>query len=339
MSIRTKRTAWHAVILAVLWCAVAGSAMADASAPVSAAAAPVAAEPSAWAWEALPDQRVTYRGLDLRAPSMAETGPRFGGPLWFGVGVSGGGRGRAGGNSLAAVVVGAVAAGVIVATVDAHRREAASDETRTYADGVLVPVQDALRDFHERDLQARALDIGVPAKLPYAKAASPDTWLVQGVPWFSMTSDAHSLVLDHEVYVHRPGSAELAFQGVVHVVGAPETDSSAINRWRESGAEQVKAESARLLADSVALALEIAARGSQPVDLPLRTVYYQLGHQERGEYAQVVSQHCDRMVLRTDAGQWMSVPVAWSAPLPEGCPARAEWPADPATVRENLATN
>jgi hypothetical protein len=199
------------------------------------------------------------------------------------------------------------------------------------ADAVLKPYRPLLNDYKHTELMQAALD-----KTPWAGAkalagpaqARGTGWVVASLPFFSMTQDQRALVLDNVVSVYPPGETDKPlYQSTVRVVSQPRMAPDMQSYWKDDAGAALKAESASLLAHSLALALREPA-GPAAGDAPaFRTVRYPEGEAEKMERAQVLSQACDRQVIRTLRGWLMSVPsLAVPDPSSAACePALLGW--------------
>jgi hypothetical protein len=118
-------------------------------------------------------------------------------------------------------------------------------------------------------------------------------------------------VLDHAIALFSPSDpAKPLYETVVRVVSRPTGEDEAAQHWALDGAAALKTESAALLAESVRIALDDAARGSAPQDAAgQRTYRYPEGGTVKFERAQLVSQDCERRVLKTLRGTLLSVPL------------------------------
>jgi hypothetical protein len=209
-------------------------------------------------------------------------------------------------------------AGIFAAAIITHglladsQIDRAKQALQDKADMVLRPYQPMLKDYKHAELMQAALD-----KTPWSGAktlASPAQargtgWVVESQPFFSMTQDQRALVLDNVVSVYPPGEiAKPLYQSTVRVVSQPRMAPDMQRYWKDDAGAALKAESASLLAHSLALALRETAT-SVTGDAPaFRTVRYREGEAEKMERAQVLSQACDRQVIRTLRGWLMSVP-------------------------------
>ena len=199
------------------------------------------------------------------------------------------------------------------------------------ADMVLRPYRPVLDDYKHTELMQAALD-----KTPWGGAktlagpaqARGTGWVVESLPFFSMTQDQRALVLDNVVSVYPPGEMNKPlYQSTVRVVSQPRMVPDMERYWKDDAGVALKAESASLLAHSLALALQETA-GPTAGDAPaFRTVRYREGEAEKMERAQVLSQACDRQVIKTLRGWLMSVPSpAMADPSAAACePALPGW--------------
>jgi hypothetical protein len=223
-------------------------------------------------------------------------------------------------------VVGLLAAvithGVLVESAKSEQRE----KLQTEANKVLLPYQDALDHFDARDLMQRALkraDIRSRVK-PIEQADDPgQNGMLKSTPVFSLTQDQKAIILDIAIGIQTPGAAETTgYQKSIRVVSAVKEVDDPFAYWNSNNGERLKDESAQLVAESIDIALNDVNSGSIEVSSPYRTVRFREGTAEKIERAQVLSAHCERMLIRTLRGQLMSVPasrVAGSAPLADGC--------------------
>jgi len=209
-------------------------------------------------------------------------------------------------------LVGALAAlvthGVIVdATARAQR-----EKLQAQADRVLEPYRQVLDGFTYRELMQQALERVVapgPKRLAEFASQPAQGLVIESAPVFAMTQDLRAVVLDDPIVVRRTGDDGKGFPVVVRIVAAPLAASDPSSYWFDDNARALKRQTEKLLADAVSLALA-AMSGQLPARAPQRTVRYRQGDEERFERAQVLSERCDRLLLRNLRGWLMSVPVA-----------------------------
>lgn len=209
-------------------------------------------------------------------------------------------------------LAGALAALATHATINNMARNSEADKLRTQADAMLVPFQGALADVKHHELvQAALRELGTHGGKRYAPAgtaAAPGETLVDSVPAFFMTPDQRALVLDNAIAV-LPHGAATPYQQVIRVVSPVQAAGTEAAAWFDNHAALFRQVSARMLAQSIEIALADMP-GAAPGNEPFRTVRYPEGGVERMERAQVIRTHCGQLVLRTLRGNLMAVPGA-----------------------------
>jgi hypothetical protein len=223
-------------------------------------------------------------------------------------------------------VVGFLAAVITHGVLVESAKNGQKEKLQTEADKVLVPYQDALDHFDARDLLQRALnraDIRSRVK-PIEQADDPgQKGMLKSAPVFSLTQDQKAIILDNTIGIQTPGAAETgSYQKSIRVVSEVKEVDDPFAYWSGNNGERLKNESAQLVAESIYIALSDIDGGSSEVSSPYRTVRFREGAAEKIERAQVLSAHCERLLIRTLRGQLMSVPTSpavGSAPLAEGC--------------------
>ena len=260
-----------------------------------------AAVAAPWAVRTPPPERVTFKGV----ASMDGVGAP-GAMLYPAAGAAG---------LVAAIVTHAVIASSI--------HEGAKSDIEKAADKILDPYQASLAAYTQRDLLHGAAALarhGEPRWL--APAEKAEEWVVASKPVFSMTQDRAALILDNDVAITTP-SGQPAYSNRVRVVSAVHKGEDLAAYWGADDAGALKAESARLLAASLDIALDDAG-APRPAAGPAaqRTVRYPEGGKQVFERAEVIKEECDRLLVRNLRGWLMSVPRA--RPADAGCPAPAQ---------------
>jgi hypothetical protein len=228
-------------------------------------------------------------------------------------------------------------AGIFAAAIITHGLLADSQNDRQKralqekADRVLRAYRPVLNDYKHTELMQAALDktpwTGAKALAGPAQARGTG-WVLESLPVFSMTQDQRALVLDNVVSVYPPGETDKPlYQFTVRVVSQARMAPDMERYWKDDAGAALKAESASLLAHSLALALQEPASPAAGDAPAFRTVRYPEGEAEKMERAQVLSQACDRQVIRTLRGWLMSVPSpAVAEPSAAACePALPGW--------------
>ena len=190
------------------------------------------------------------------------------------------------------------------------------------ADKVLAPYQPVLSSYKYRDLMQRALEktttAGVKRLVEPSEKPGADL-LIESVPVFSMTQDQTAIVLDNAIAIYVPGAASAtAYKNIIRVVSPSAVKPDLVSFWLAKEGDALKAESARLLAESLDLALSEIAESTER-DRPHRTVRYIEGTTERMERGQIVKELCDRIVLMNLRGWLMSVPVKPGSTVTTSC--------------------
>lgn len=201
------------------------------------------------------------------------------------------------------------------------------EKSRKAANEVLVPYQSILDGYQYRELMQHGLDkatAGSSRKLVEFSEKPGAEWFIESMPVFSITQDQTAIILDNAVVIYAPNlPAAPAYQNVVRVVSMPDKSVDPRVFWVSNAGENLKSESARLLAESLDLAIfevngEPVKRGN-----PHRTVRYMQGSKENMERGEIVSESCDRVVLRNLRGWLMSVP-ANPAHRPAACVGKSQ---------------
>ena len=207
---------------------------------------------------------------------------------------------------------GAMAAIITHGLVTEAQKDRQKRALQDAANVVLKPYETVLNDYKHPELMQAALDKipggGAKALAGPTQARGPG-WMVESLPSFSMTQDQRALVLDNVVSVYPPGETDKPlYRSTVRVVSQPRMVPDMERYWKDDAGVALKAESASLLAHSLALALQEPASPATGDAPAFRTVRYREGEAEKMERAQVLSQACERQVIKTLRGWLMSVP-------------------------------
>lgn len=211
--------------------------------------------------------------------------------------------------------------GGLLAAVITHALlvEAAKKDQKTKmqeaADMVLVPYQTVLDGFNHRDLMRRALEkvtVSAKGKLIEASGKSVTEIMVSSAPIFSLTQDQGAIVLDNIVGIFMPG-AESGPGFTIRIVSTGKDAPDLVAFWTANDGEQLKEESARLVAQSLDIAFGEVAVEADREAIPFRTIRYREGLTEKIERAQILSNQCGRLLIRTLRGVLMSVPASRTA--------------------------
>lgn len=199
--------------------------------------------------------------------------------------------------------------GIIVGSVKSSQQ----DKELEAANRVLLPYQTILNDYKQTELMRRGLEMAAPGlgkTLLASSEGSGSDWLLESAPVFSMTQDQRAIILDSSIAIYPPGApSAAAFQYTVRVVSQAKDDQNLVAFWTANQGEKLKEESAGLLAQSLGIALNEAVSEPNKDNGAHKTVRYQEGGIEKMERAQIVTEHCNRLVIRTLRGGLMSVPA------------------------------
>jgi hypothetical protein len=206
---------------------------------------------------------------------------------------------------------------VAIATHSALVNSSRNDEKSKIeieADKVLLPYQDVLTGYGQRELLASALPqtvFGHDRKVIGAEEAGGASWVVESTPVFYMTQDQSALVLENQVQIYKPGSTpkQPSYQNMVRVVSQMREHGDLSAYWHDNLGRELKTESASLMAMSLDIALNHAAEATAAPPAAFRTFRYRQGKQEVVERAQLVNEQCGRSLLKTLRGWLMSVPL------------------------------
>jgi hypothetical protein len=199
------------------------------------------------------------------------------------------------------------------------------EKIRQVADQVLLPYQPVLNSFQSRELMQRGLDrtsAAGPKRLAEFSEKPGAEIFVESIPLFSMTQDHTTIVLDNAIVIHAPhGPASSPYKNVLRIISRPQTRADLVTYWTANDGENLKAESVSLLAESLDLALRELSGELDKKTNPHRTVRYREGTAEKMERGQIVSENCDRVVLKNLRGWLMSVPPSRGADGGTSCDA------------------
>jgi hypothetical protein len=188
------------------------------------------------------------------------------------------------------------------------------DALQVSADKVLLPYKDVLDKFNHRDLMERSLaktSLGASGRLVDASGEPGSGTRVEIAPGFSLTQDQTAIVLDSAIVIAKPGTtSDTAYRNTIRVVSSGVSTGDPVVFWTANDGAKLKEESARLVAEALDLAFNDASAGIEKEPAPYRTVRYRQGSTEKMERAQVLSDRCGRLAIRTLRGFLMSVPAS-----------------------------
>lgn len=199
--------------------------------------------------------------------------------------------------------------GIINESVKSSQKTKLQEE----ADKVLLPYQAVLASYSYKELMQQGLakiPFGGGKKLISHSEKSATDWLVESTPVFSMTQDQSAIIMDNLILIYAPGQREAAeYKNIVRVVSQPWNGEDSVNYWSAENGRKLNEVSVSLFVESVDIALSDVMNKAKPNNLLHKTFRYLEGKNERMERGQLISEHCDRVVIRTLRDAPMSIPV------------------------------
>ena len=247
---------------------------------------------AAWSLRLPKEERVVYRGA---TSGFTGTAGSFAGPY------------------PAPNVLGFFAAVITHAVVADSAQARARQQAQETADRVLTGYRPVLETFTYKELVAKGL---ARLSTPGERRVLPATeklgggWVLDTAPVFMLTQDEQAILLDNAIAIYGPKDTETpAYQNLVRVVSRPQQREDAMAFWTAGQGAALKEESSTLLALSLDIALADATAPARAEGAPQKTFRYQEGKHERMERAELVSTHCERLVIRSLRGWLISIPT------------------------------
>lgn len=213
-------------------------------------------------------------------------------------------------------LVGLITHAIILESMKGKRKTAAQEA----ADKVLIPYHDIVQRYTYRELMQRALDknpLAEPVKLVGYTEKNETPRLIQSTPIFSLTQDQTALVLDNVISISQAGMP--AYVNTIRVVSAPAGDAELVPYWTANQGENLKVMTAAMVADSLQIAMKSATGSLHTDNTTYKTMRYFEGKTEKMERALLLSEQCNRLLIKTLRGWLMSIPVSRSEPNPALC--------------------
>lgn len=277
---------WAAALLCV--------AMSTAQVPVraeSAALPPPFTADTGWALQLPAEDKLVFRGM----ANLDGAGTGSGGMLYPAPSAAG---------FLAALIT----HGILVESTKNSQKQ----KLQEAADRVLLPYQALLDGYGASQALQRALaksKFGQRAVLTSAAQEASVDWKVEVLPVFSMTQDERALILDAAVVTKSRNEDQPAVQGWIRVVSTPREEADIQAHWMTDNGFALKEEAAAMLAAALDMALEIRLPARPMNPAAQKTFRYRAGSVERFERAELVSEDCERLIVRNLRGILMSIPV------------------------------
>jgi len=209
--------------------------------------------------------------------------------------------------------VGFLAAVLTHGAVVESQKKKQKDQIQEAADKVLSPYETVLSHYTHKELMQRGLQKvsagGMHKLIEFSKI--PDSkWLVVSAPVFLITQDQSAIILENSIAIHAPDTpSNVLYQNTIRVVSETKEGKDLTGFWTANQGEKLKEESAGLFAQSLDIAMSEMANGSNSGDKPQKTFRYLEGHTEKMERGQLISEQCNRMVIKTLRGGLISIPA------------------------------
>lgn len=257
---------------------------------------------TSWSFYLPKDDKVVYRGL----VSFDDAGKNSGQMLYASPNAAG---------FLAAILT----HGVIVESQKKNQK----DQLQVEADNVLVPYQTILGDYLHKDLMQNGLQkisMGGKKELIELTEKSNSDWLIYSSPIFLLTQDQSAIVLENAISIYAPGAPETsAYQNIIRVVSEPKEDKDLVNLWTNNQGEKLKDESASLFARSIEISMNDMVSSTDNDNIPQKTFRYYQGQDKKVERGYLISENCNRMVIKSLRGQLISIPSHNDSSSDEHC--------------------
>lgn len=212
------------------------------------------------------------------------------------------------------------------AAISSGVQDAEKQKMRDQADAILLPHKDLLAAYGPLELSQAALPqlTAVQDKrlLVGAAAADADEVALESIPVFYLTQDRRALILENVIAIRVGSNPKPHVVTTIRVVSAARASGDGETWWFDAQGQQLRAHGARMFAQSLDIALA-DVQAAPGVAAPFKTVRFTEGGAERMERAQILSEKCGQIVLRTLRGNLMSVPRAGAVPEAD-CTATAQ---------------
>lgn len=188
---------------------------------------------------------------------------------------------------------------------------------KTEADRVLEPYEPVLSRFTIDDLYRRCVDtdLGRSEKILIEEKPGISTGIrIEANPSFTMTQDEKAIILTNDVTVRGAEQGmPVLFQGSIRVVPKPVNSGDIKTYWSGNEGTNLKKQSAELLANSLFVALQLSKSSFGTTDI-FKTFRYQEGDSRKFERGQLISEGCERTIIKTLRGNILVFPGECQAP-------------------------
>jgi hypothetical protein len=193
--------------------------------------------------------------------------------------------------------------------LSAGLRESEKSQVRADADVVTVPYQAALAAYKHEELMQTSLmtmkTAGEKRVTSLEAAPASGELVIDTAPAFYLTQDQRAIILENAIRINRAKGAP--YEKIIRVVSSVQDEKAGAALWLANEGFRLKEESARMYAQSLDIAVDDMKLTGES-SAPFKTVRYFEGGTEKMERAQVISEQCSHMVLRTLRGDMLAVP-------------------------------
>ena len=247
--------------------------------------------PKAWVLRLPADQKVSFAGqVNMDAAGMPSSSMLYPVP------------------GVAGLIVAVLTHGAIVEAAKKEQKE----RLQQSANSILRPYQDTLDGFTHQELTQLALaspSLKDRAELYQTTDPLGGAVVLESTPRFVFTQDMSSIILDNEVTINgAEGGSPAVYRTVVRVISTAVVHDQISQFWLADAGSALKQKSAALLAESLDIALRSFAARTEKNETPLRTFRYMEGTTEKIERGQLLRSHCNRTVVTSLRGTFISFP-------------------------------
>jgi len=200
------------------------------------------------------------------------------------------------------------------ALIVGSQKDSQREKAQESADKVLDPYQPILSTISYQELARPWVDGMLPGSsrklIGAVESPGRDEWLIETTPVFLMAQDQRTLSLDAVVSIRAPGVTESAgYQSHIRVISPAVESADLAEMWTAGQGKKLKEISAWLFSEFMNIAMSAAIDGTGQTSQSFRTIRYLEGTTEKMERAQLISEHCGRLIIKTLRGLLLSVPV------------------------------